>query len=163
VPVREPDVCEVSRKGAPDASFRACGCAGKIAFFSLLCHARALTVRQPYASLIFAAANQAKALDGSKNIENRSWPTSFRGDLVIHAGLRIDKQACKKFGLDPAELPRGVAIGRVTLADCVRNHSSKWAERGQWHRVLANPRLFSEAIPTRGRLGIFKLDLPPSH
>ena len=123
---------------------------------------RALTVRQPYASLIFVASKQAKATHGQflKDVENRSWPTRFRGELVIHAGLRVDERACKKFGLNPAELPRGVALGRVTLTDCVRNHSSKWADQGQWHWVLANPRLFSEAIPARGRLGIFKLNLP---
>lgn len=42
-------------------------------------NARALTVRQPWASLI--------AL-GVKTIETRSWSTAYRGPLVIHAGQR---------------------------------------------------------------------------
>src|SRR3954453_23306276 len=41
---------------------------------------RALTIRQPWAALIMA---------GSKDVENRVWPTSFRGRLAIHAGLRF--------------------------------------------------------------------------
>ena len=42
---------------------------------------KALTVRQPWASLIAA---------GVKTIETRSWATSFRGPLAIHAGKRWD-------------------------------------------------------------------------
>lgn len=38
---------------------------------------KALTIRQPWASLIAA---------GVKAIETRSWSTSFRGPLAIHAG-----------------------------------------------------------------------------
>lgn len=45
---------------------------------------RALTIRQPWASLI---------IEGHKNIENRSRPTNHRGLLVIHAGLRTEQDA----------------------------------------------------------------------
>ena len=38
---------------------------------------KALTVRQPYAH--FIACDQ-------KRVENRPWATSYRGDIVIHAG-----------------------------------------------------------------------------
>src|SRR3954452_3561016 len=41
---------------------------------------KALTIRQPWAALIMA---------GSKDVENRVRPTSFRGRLAIHAGLRF--------------------------------------------------------------------------
>ena len=43
--------------------------------------ARALTIRQPWASLI--------AL-GVKTIETRGWRTDYRGPLVIHAGLTYE-------------------------------------------------------------------------
>lgn len=129
-----------------------CRCSCKI-YRAALVIVRALTIRQPYASLIFLA---------SRDVENRSWPTKYRGDLVICASLKVDPRACKKFGLDPAELPRGMALGRVTISDCVRNHRSKWAERGHWHWVLENPRGFAEPIPVRGRLGIYRIDLPIS-
>lgn len=42
---------------------------------------KALTVRQPWASLIAC---------GAKTIETRSWRTSYRGWLAIHAGKTID-------------------------------------------------------------------------
>jgi len=38
---------------------------------------RALSVKQPWAWLI---------VNGYKKIENRNWPTSFRGRIYIHAG-----------------------------------------------------------------------------
>ncbi len=38
---------------------------------------KAITLSQPFASLIS---------DGEKFVENRSWPTSHRGQLAIHAG-----------------------------------------------------------------------------
>jgi len=38
---------------------------------------KALTISQPFASLIAS---------GSKFVENRTWPTSYRGPLAIHAG-----------------------------------------------------------------------------
>jgi hypothetical protein len=43
----------------------------------------ALTLWQPWASLI--------AL-GAKQVETRSWPTSYRGDIAIHAATRWTKE-----------------------------------------------------------------------
>ena len=40
---------------------------------------KALTVKQPYASLICC---------GLKNVENRSWTTKYRGTILIHAGTQ---------------------------------------------------------------------------
>ncbi|MCW5830673.1 MAG: ASCH domain-containing protein [Deltaproteobacteria bacterium] len=46
---------------------------------------KALTIVQPWASLI---------ADGFKSWEMRSWPTSYRGQLLIHAGRgKLTKQA----------------------------------------------------------------------
>ena len=39
--------------------------------------AKALTIKQPYASLI---------VEGIKDIENRTWKTNYRGRILIHAG-----------------------------------------------------------------------------
>ena len=41
---------------------------------------RALTVKQPWASLLVA---------GIKTVENRTWTTKYRGPLAIHAALSI--------------------------------------------------------------------------
>jgi hypothetical protein len=41
---------------------------------------RTLSIRQPWAWLI---------VNGHKPVENRDWATSFRGPVLIHAGLTM--------------------------------------------------------------------------
>ena len=48
---------------------------------------KALTIKQPWATLI---------MQGDKRFEFRSWQTKYRGDLLIHAGKGIDKEAMKR-------------------------------------------------------------------
>lgn len=71
---------------------------------------KALTICQPYAEMIAA---------GEKLIENRTWPTAYRGLLAIHAG----KSRAWLEDDDEAERP-GMAFGAVIaiarLVDCVR-------------------------------------------
>ena len=105
-------------------------------------NARALTVRQPWASLI---------VEGRKDIENRSWPTSYRGRLLIHAGSQIDPQT----GWRAEDLPRGAIIGEVALVDVVTNSRSRWALPGQYHWVLRDARPLRRPIPCAGRLGLW--------
>lgn len=47
---------------------------------------KAITIIQPYATLIAV---------GEKGLETRGWPTKHRGELAIHAGMKIDKDACQ--------------------------------------------------------------------
>src|SRR5262245_25052224 len=61
-----------------------------------------------------------------KDIENRSWPTSYRGPVLIHASLNIEKTECRKRGLDPAALKTGGVVGMADIADCVSKHRSRW-------------------------------------
>jgi hypothetical protein len=89
-----------------------------------------LSIRQPWAHLI---------VQGSKDIENRSWPTKYRGPFLIHASLNIDREACRKHGLDPATLQTGGVIGVAEITDCVADHRSKWF-RGPYGFVLRNRR-----------------------
>lgn len=42
---------------------------------------KCLSIRQPWAGLIVL---------GLKDIENRTWGTSYRGEIAIHAGKRMD-------------------------------------------------------------------------
>ncbi len=89
-----------------------------------------LSIRQPWAHFI---------VQGSKNIENRSWSTSYRGPFLIHASLSIDREACRKQGLDPSKLPTGRVIGMAEITDCVVAHRSKWFA-GPYGFVLRNRR-----------------------
>ena len=73
---------------------------------------KALTIKQPWATLI---------MQGNKRFEFRSWQTKYRGDLLIHAGKGIDKEAMKRLAKYlPEELPYGKILGKVRLVDCIK-------------------------------------------
>lgn len=79
---------------------------------------RAITVHQPWATLI--------ALE-QKKFETRSWKIAYRGELAIHAGKKIDKQACRlepfhsvlaRHGYNEENLPSGAIIAVCRLKEC---------------------------------------------
>lgn len=110
---------------------------------------RVLTVRQPWASLI---------ISGVKDVENRSWPTSHRGLLAIHAATRPDPAGMADHrDLAGAELDYGMVLGTVEVVDCVRRARSVWAMPGQWHWLLANPRPLAQPFHAKGRLGLWEI------
>ncbi len=138
---------------------------------------KALTIRQPWASLICY---------GIKDVENRSWKTNFRGKLLIHSS----SFKCKEdfpyalmlehgnavlndvtFGnIDLKIFPSSAIIGYVELSDCVEgNYDSIWASAGNYQFVLKNAHFFDEPIMgVKGKLNLFDYDLdennlPPSH
>jgi len=78
-----------------------------------------ISIRQPWAHLI---------VNGSKNIENRSWSTKYRGPVLIHASKTVNRRACAELGLDSHELPTGGVVGIAELVNCVEDHSSRWFE-----------------------------------
>lgn len=114
---------------------------------------KALTIRQPWAHAI---------LHLGKDVENRSWPTRYRGPLLIHAAASLAPRYrlyAAELGLDPSSLVLGSVVGMVELVDCVKGYHSKWADAGSWHWILANPRAFVRPWGQRGRLGLYELDL----
>lgn len=124
---------------------------------------KALSVRQPWPWLMFNA-------DPPKDIENRTWPTDYRGPVLIHAGKARDAafQRCpglfvsdlqwdmeQKFNLlEMWNAPRGGIVGQVTIVDCVWEHPSLWKQNGSWGFVLSEPKLL-EFRPCRGALRFF--------
>lgn len=111
---------------------------------------KALSIRQPWASLIVA---------GIKDVENRTRATKHRGPVLIHAAKSFDLA----LGYLPEgllntsirDLPHSAIIGQADLVDCVQGHPSSWAEEDEWHWVLANPKAFDTPVPYPGRLGLF--------
>ena len=53
---------------------------------------------------------------------------------------------------------RGAIIGEVDIVDCVTQSDSPWFE-GPYGLVLANPTLYDQPIPYKGRLGLFEVTL----
>lgn len=111
-----------------------------------------LTLWQPWASFAIEGSDQ-----GFKDVENRSWPTPYRGPLLIHAGLTFDPDFDDP-GLKES-LPKGVILGAVDLVDCVRDHPSEWANPGAWHWVLKRPRAFEKPTPYKGRQGLWRVPI----
>lgn len=94
---------------------------------------KAITIRQPWASLI--------AL-GEKKIETRSWQTKYRGPILIHAGKSVDKKAMKtlcikealeRHGINRAEdLPTGCIIAKAHLDEVCRVEKANDTLRQAW-------------------------------
>lgn len=108
---------------------------------------KAITIKQPWASLIIA---------GVKDVENRTWKTSYRGTLAVHAGSGIAKDAMTEFGHLVSAYPAGAIIGTVELVACITNSVSEWAMEGHYHWVLANPRP-CVPVPASGALSFWQV------
>lgn len=116
---------------------------------------KALSIRQPWAWLI---------LHAGKDVENRSWPTRFRGRFLIHAAKGMTRDEYESAPAWIVDLPdfdqlrRGGIVGSAELVDCVTESDSEWFF-GRYGFVLRNvkPLLF---VPYRGELGFF--DVPDS-
>lgn len=133
----------------------------------------ALSIRQPWASLI---------LKTGKDIENRCWPTKFRGRVLVHAAkgmtraehedaigfaveaIRADPRnagvsktvTLRELGFAFDELQRGGIVGSVEIVDCVRASTSPWFV-GEFGFVLRAPKILPFR-PWKGQLGFF--DVP---
>ncbi|MFU1797620.1 ASCH domain-containing protein [Paenibacillus azoreducens] len=79
---------------------------------------KAITIIQPWATLI--------AL-GEKQFETRSWSTKHRGELAIHAGKKIDREACEvpeikealaRHGYTADNLPTGAVLAIANMTEC---------------------------------------------
>lgn len=71
---------------------------------------KVITIKEPWASLI---------ISGYKKYEFRSWKTNYRGKILIHAGLSIEKDSLEKFKQYNLEYSKGAIIGEATLTDCI--------------------------------------------
>lgn len=72
---------------------------------------KVISIRQPWASLI---------INGYKKYEFRTWKTSFRGIIYIHASQQMEKNQLDRFQSLKFHYPTGVIIGMVEITDCVK-------------------------------------------
>jgi hypothetical protein len=116
----------------------------------------ALSIRQPWAWLIII---------GGKDIENRNWPTKYRGRFLIHAAKGCtpqEHQDAEAFAwCNDVEVPalgtldRGGIIGEAEIVDCVTESDSCWFV-GKYGFVLRNAKPLP-FTPCKGALGFFKV------
>lgn len=129
---------------------------------------KVLSLTEPYASLI---------KDGVKCIETRSWKTSYRGELYIHASsTKISKNCMENkelFSLVKNNLNFGNIICKCDLVDCVymssefiktirENKKYEYIcgvyEEGRYAWILENVEILDKPIKVKGHLGIWNYE-----
>ena len=122
---------------------------------------KVLTIKQPWATLI---------MQGDKRFEFRSWQTKYRGDLLIHAGKSVDKEALNRLSKYlPKEIPTGKILGKVKLVDCIKMSTdfknlllkenkdiytkSSFKENYGWQ--LTDVEIFEKPIEAKGQLSLW--------
>ena len=126
---------------------------------------KVLTIKQPWATLI---------MQGDKKYEFRSWQTKYKGELLIHAGKSVDKEAIKRLEKYlPENLPLGKILGKVRLVDCIKMSpefkemllkenseiytKSSFQENYGWQ--VTDIEIFKEPIEVKGRLSLWEYDI----
>ena len=124
---------------------------------------KALTIKEPWATLI---------IEGYKTYEFRSWKTNYRGKILIHAGMTLEKENAEKFKEYNLDYSRGAIIGEAEITDCIfvtkevneklkkinplvygkSGHVEKYA----WK--LENVKKYDEPIFIKGQLGLWNYD-----
>ncbi len=124
---------------------------------------KCISVSQPFAELI---------ITGKKTIELRKWNTNFRGEILIHAPLKIRIKDCKRLKINQ-RFVTGAIVGKVELYDVKKYNSakeiredkefhlaSKYIHEKTFGFFLKNPKQFRIPIPWKGQLGLFDVELP---
>lgn len=125
---------------------------------------KVLTIKQPWATLI---------IDGYKKYEFRSWKTNYRGKILIHAGLSLDKDIKKRFEQYNLNYIGGAIIGEAELVDCIMVNEkfdqelrkinsliySKNNHVGYYAWKLKNIKKYNEPIYIKGKLGLWNYEV----
>jgi hypothetical protein len=121
---------------------------------------RGLSLTQPWAT---AVANEIK------HWETRSWATSFRGEVAIHAAKDFPRWA-KEFAaeerLEVIALPLGAIVCLAEIVECrqtetaldeISSEEEKWGDYsdGRFCFRLANVRKLSQPAYVKGALGLW--------
>ena len=124
---------------------------------------KALTIKEPWATLI---------IEGYKKYEFRSWKTNYRGKILIHAGLSLERDMEERFKEYNLNYNCGYIIGEADIVDCIlvdeefnkelrkinsllysrSNHVEKFA----WK--LENIKKYDLPIPCKGKLGLWNYE-----
>lgn len=133
---------------------------------------KALTICQPYAELIARCDVRETWPDHlRKPMENRTWCTSYRGPLLIHAGksrawLGDDDEDAALYSVNVSTVAFGAIVAEAELYDCLAveklpaDLAANEHANGPFCLLVRNVRRLPEPIPYRGAQGLF--DIPES-
>lgn len=127
---------------------------------------KVLSLTEPYATLI---------KNGKKKVETRSWKTSYRGELYIHASLtKVPKKTKENIELmnlvKVDDINYGTIICKCNLVDCIKM-TKEYVENmkecnyqeyicgeyseGRYAWILENVEILKEPIKAKGHLSIW--------
>ena len=134
---------------------------------------KAISLWQPYASLVAC---------GLKRVETRSWPTKYRGPILIHAGKRWtpeleatarhfrERFSWRTYVPSVGALPLGAVVAVARITEC-HEMDRAWIEAqspleraagvwlpGRFGWVLEDVRAPGAPIPLKGRQGLFEVN-----
>jgi len=124
---------------------------------------KVLTIKEPWASLI---------IEGYKTYEFRSWKTNYRGKILIHAGMSMERDVLERVKDYNLSCSKGAIIGEAYIVDCIlvdeefsnklrsidpivygrSNHVETYA----WK--LENVVKYDKPISIKGKLGLWNYD-----
>ena len=113
---------------------------------------KALTICQPYAHLIAI---------GEKVVENRTWPTRYRGPLLIHAGKSRAWLDEESVDWPDGDLAFGAVVAVARLADCKRFEAlppelqAHEHANGPWCWVLTDVLRLDAPVTCNGMQGLW--------
>ena len=123
---------------------------------------KCLSLKQPYAELL---------VSGKKTIELRTWNTRFRGEFLVHASKKVDKDACIRMKIDPDSLATGAVVGKATLYDVKayhntrsflqdknKHHSSGILSDHMYGFLVKHAHKFRNPFILKGKLGFFNVE-----
>lgn len=124
---------------------------------------KAITLKEPWASLV---------VNGYKTYEFRSWKTSYRGKILIHAAKGVDKNNIDRFKSYNLNYGNSCIIGETYIVDCVKVDEklrkkllkidgNVYQESGfneTYAFVLENCKKYDKYIPCKGHLNIWNYD-----
>ena len=134
---------------------------------------KVLSLLQPWATLVVM---------GIKKIETRSWRTTHRGELLIHAsmgksgGLLTVEEPFSYYIKNFSDLPFGYIIGSVTLVDVIPVEQLNMNEqlinkltleerafgnynKGRYAWLLDDAVMFKKVIAAKGQLNLWNFDI----
>lgn len=129
---------------------------------------RALTILQPHAYFIVGDPKELAAIklhDGSplgpKRVENRGRYCSYRGELLIHAGVSRNWYTRDWQDLvDADRLVFGAIVGVVELVECASLMDDHEAIRKFWPWVLKHPHTFGPQCLILDKVRRFRNPVP---
>lgn len=123
---------------------------------------KVLTIKEPWATLI---------IEGYKQYEFRSWKTNYRGKILIHAGMSLEKEYSKLFEGYNLNYSKGMIIGEAVITDCIlvddifnkelynkNNLVYKDNHIGLYAWKLENVKKYDNPICIKGKLGLWNYE-----